>query len=73
MKNLTLLICGLLIFIAGLIIGNILNNKGQYQSPELTYTTDTKNGILYILRSDDIIKIDIKTGEKKYIKIKEKP
>lgn len=60
----------LLIFISGLIIGSKVNQNGRFQTTDMSLTTDTKRGILYIFRGKDFIVINIKTGEKKIMPIK---
>lgn len=61
----------LLIFISGLIIGSKVNQNGRFQTTDISLTTDTKKGILYIFRGKDFIVINIKTGQKKIMPIKE--
>ena len=60
----------LLIFISGLIIGSKVNQNGRFQTTDMSLTTDTKKGILYIFRGKDFIVINIKTGQKKIMPIK---
>ena len=60
----------LLIFISGLIIGSKMNQNGRFQTTDMSLTTDTKKGILYIFRGKDFIVINIKTGQKKIMPIK---
>ncbi|WHF51384.1 hypothetical protein QGN23_13295 [Chryseobacterium gotjawalense] len=59
-----------LIFISGLIIGSKMNQNGRFQTTDMSLTTDTKKGILYIFRGKDFIVINLKTGERKLIPIK---
>lgn len=60
----------LLIFISGLIIGSKIDQNGRFQTTDMSLTTDTKKGILYILRGKDFIVINLKTGERKIMPVK---
>lgn len=54
----------LIIFISGLFIGINLNSNGRFQTTDMSLTTDTKKGILYIFRGKDIVIVDLQTGDK---------
>lgn len=60
----------LLIFLSGFIIGSKMNQNGRFQTTDMSLTTDTKKGILYIFRGKDFIIINLKTGERKLMSIK---
>lgn len=60
----------LLIFSSGFVIGSITNQNGRFQTTDISITTDTKKGILYIFRGKDFIVINLNTGERKLMPIK---
>ena len=69
-QNLLYPVIILLIFTAGFLIGHQSNDNGRFQSQEVFHITDTKKGILYIFRGKDFLVLNIKTGEKKIVQIK---
>lgn len=70
-QNLLYPVIILLIFTVGFLIGYQSNDNGRFQSQESFHITDTKKGILYIFRGKDFLVINIKTGERKIVKIKD--
>lgn len=64
-ENLLYLVIILLVFISGFLIGDKMNETGRYETKELTYTTDTKKGVIYVLSRDTFTTFNLKTGEKK--------
>ena len=69
-ENLLYIIVVLLVFISGFLLGDKMNDSGRYQTKDFAFTTDTKKGIIYVLREDDYITFNLKNGEKKTINFK---
>lgn len=64
-------IIAILIFVIGFLAGDRLNNTGRYVSTSnFVFTTDTKEGKVYVIDGDEYIIFDLKTGEKKRVTFK---
>jgi len=69
-ENLLYIIIVLLVFIFGFLLGDKMNNTGRYVAKEYNLILDTKEGILYFLKGDQYLTVDLKTEEKKIVKYK---
>lgn len=64
-------IIGLLLLVVGFLAGSKSAETGRFvNTSDFAFTTDTKEGKIYIMRVDDYIVIDLKNGEKKTVKFK---
>ena len=56
----------------GFLAGSQSNETGRFvNTSDFAFTTDTKEGKIYVMRTNDFIVFDLKTGEKKIVQFKQ--